>query len=220
MNDELEKSILRTLAYADLFYFPLKIQELSRFLITPAAADGEDLFRLTKQLTVEGKVGQSGGYYFLPGRSWLVKIRQEREVISGHKIKSVAGIIKILGAGSWVKLVAITGALSYYNSRLGDDVDVMIITKPGRLWLTRLVVFLVLKLLGRKENGRQRPGPNRLCINLWSDTENLAVPEDERDLVVASDTGHLLPMVNKDGTYEKFVEANLWIKSFLANWSP
>lgn len=215
---DLEMALLKTLAYADLFYFPLKFEELGRFLISSRTLSADLLLRGVDQLVAAGKVGQESGYYFLSGQNSLVKIRREREIISRKKIASAARILKLIGLWPDVKLVSLTGALSYYNSRVGDDVDVMVITSPGRLWLTRLAVFLLLKLLGRKQNEKRPARGDRLCVNLWSDSENLAVPDGERDLVVASDIGHLRPVVNKNQTYEKFIEANLWLKTFLPNW--
>src|SRR5947209_15730522 len=72
---ELCAAVRRTLAYADLFDYPLTAQELQRYLHgTPATLDE------LRALLADGIPGveTSGGFYTLTGRLWMVTERRRR----------------------------------------------------------------------------------------------------------------------------------------------
>jgi len=46
-------------------------------------------------------------------------------------------VLKFIGGIPWVKMVAITGSLAAYNPEKDSDIDMMIITKQNRVWITR-----------------------------------------------------------------------------------
>lgn len=122
--------------------------------------------------------------------------------------------LSIFRFNPWVKLVALTGARAMNNAFLADDIDLMIITAENRLWLTRLLLSILLfpwLRRGQKINGR-------LCLNLWLDESALTITP--RNLFTAHEICQARPLYNCDQTYEKFIKANLWVKTFLANWTP
>jgi hypothetical protein len=114
----------------------------------------------------------------------------------------------------WVKLVALTGARAMNNASLADDIDLMIITAENRLWLTRLLLVILLFPWLRRGQKISR----RLCLNLWLDESALSLKQ--QNLYTAHEICQLKPLYNRDQTYQKFINANLWVKTFLANWTP
>ena len=203
------QAVLNTITYGSLFDFPLRASELHKYLIftTPVSfkATEETLGDLISQRLVE----KEADVYFLPGRKTTVQERARREKISRDKIKDSEKIIKVISRIPWVKMVGLTGDLSYGNGTDTSDVDLMVITDVERMWLTRLITFSFLEIFGIKMKGGPYRAGTRICINVWCDESNLAIPESEHDLVLASDVSHLVPVVSKDGTYEKFIQSNL-----------
>ena len=190
--------MFKTLAYADIFDYPLTASEIKHWLI-----EG-DSFAPAKK-----------GYYYLPGRKNLIALRRRRQRFSQLKWQQARKATRILSLISNVKLAAVTGALAMNNSDKNDDIDLMIVTAKNRLWLTRLIVLLLLLpwlRRGKKIN-------NRLCINLWLDETALVVSQTKRDLYTAHEVCQAKPVFDRDNTYQKFIAANLWYKKFLPNWT-
>ncbi len=218
--NSLPPAILETIVYADLFDYPLTLAEIHRLLISPTAAAFEDLEMMVRNLTHAGRLATRNGYFFLPDREMLPDLRGQREIETRRRYRIVRTAIGFIGVLAWVKLVALTGAAAMANGDAEADVDLLIVTATGRMWLTRFLVFSFLKLLGLKRGVGPENSAGKICVNLWLDEDNLAVPRSEWDLVVAHELAQMKPLVNKDKTYERLIEKNLWLKNFLPNWSP
>jgi len=113
----------------------------------------------------------------------------------------------------WVKLVALTGARAMNNAVPDDDIDLMIITAKNRLWLTRLILTILLFPWLR----RGRKISRRLCLNLWLDETALAIKP--QNLFTAHEICQARPLFERDKLYQRFISANLWVKTCLANWT-
>ena len=92
----MEKAILKTLAYADLFDYPLKINEVQRWLVGRKAS----LRQVAKALSKLHKVSSikyKGRYYFLPKRNEIVsqrRWRRKQSEIYFRKAKILSQILK------------------------------------------------------------------------------------------------------------------------------
>ena len=156
------------------------------------------------------------GFYFLEGREGLIYKRVLRERTSRRKLKIAKRTGRILSLLPAVRMVAVTGSLAMNNSSDGSDIDLMIVTKKGNLWTTRLLVHLVLQalLIPVRRAGR-RDERDKLCLNMWLDEGD--VVWRERNLYTAHEIAQIVPLVNKESTYEKFLFKNRWIFKFWPN---
>lgn len=204
----MKKAILRTLVYADIFDYPLKKEEIQKWLI-----GGGDLKSQNSKL-----IQEKNGFYFLRGRENLVELRKKRERWSRKKIKIAEKIAGILRKIPWVKMIGVTGALAMKNSDKEDDVDLLIITSKNRLWLTRGLIVTFLRFFGLYP----RPGKikDKICPNMLLDENHLAVPKNEQDLFSSHEVCQMRPLWDKDETYQKFLKENQWARKFLPNWKP
>lgn len=205
------QAILRTLAYADIFAYPLKEQEIQKFLISGSPQKIPDLL---------WGVAQKNGFYFLAGREKIVAIRGKRKRWSREKMKIVRRVAGWLKLVPTIKMVAVTGALAMNNADRNDDIDLLIVTAKDRLWLTRLLTVFLTEIVARRRRPRDKNIRDKICLNMFLDEDYLAVPKNERDLFTAHEICQLKPLWDKDHCYRKFIEANLWSKKFLANWKP
>jgi len=200
-----KQAILQTLHYADIFDYPLTAGEIKKFLIEPVDATFE------KTLSQIG----SGPYYCFPGREEIINLRQQRKKWSQPKLekaRKIAGVLKFI---PWIKLIGVTGALAMENSDEGDDIDLMIVTASKRLWLTRGLVVVFLLLTGQYR--RANKIKNRICPNLMLSENALEFPD--HDLFTAHEIVQMKPIFNRNNTYQKFLQANSWIRKFLPNVS-
>lgn len=212
----MKKAILSTLAYADVFDYPLKEKEIYRFLISnfqfPVANFQKEL------ISSSSKISQKDGFYCFKGREKIVELRKKREKWSQGKLRIAKQVANWLRLIPTIKMVAVTGALAMGNSEENDDIDLLIVTSKNRLWLTRGLIVTFLRFFGLY----RRPGKikDRICPNMLLDEDHLMVPKKEQDLFSAHEVCQLKPIWDKDNCYQKFLRANLWSKKYLPNWKP
>lgn len=223
----IRQSVLSTLAYHSMFKYPLTEKEVHRLLISDTAVSREEVRKIITSLVRSQRILEKGPYVvcsFAP-RSWFVvlKSRKSRENFSQKKLILARRAAHMMGLIPWVKMVAITGALSMNNADENDDIDLMIVTEKDRLWLTRpLVTALVSLFFKRRRRNMSHPAhsthvTDSLCLNLWLDKSALPVPMSQRNLYTAHELAQMKPIVNKKCTYEQIMWKNRWGRKFLAN---
>jgi hypothetical protein len=114
--------------------------------------------------------------------------------------------VRVLRLLPFVRMIAITGALAMNNSAAGDDIDVLIVTAPDRVWLTRaLAIALVYvgKLCG-----------DTLCPNYVISERALIL--ERHTLFVAHEFVQMVPVYGLD-VYDHMHAANRWIQTMLPN---
>ena len=222
---KLTKAILKTVAYADIFNYPLTATEIHRWLINKQAIERSVLEAQLRGRTLKGssdishvrtqkgRIQKTKSYYHLKGRQSIVKTRLNRRRFSQLKYKKAHKITRFLRFIPTIKLVAVTGALAMKNSDSNDDIDLMIITKANRLWLTRL--FTTLVIFPHLRRGHKIK--NRTCLNLWLDETALAIPKASQNLYTAHEVYQIKPIFDKDNTYKRFLSENSWSKDYLPN---
>ncbi len=224
-NETIEVCVLRALIYADIFDFPLTAEELRKKLIVganqgvrPGRTPG---FVLTKvmgtlaQLVDDGRIESQGRYYFLPGREKIVESRRKREKYCRQKLeiaKKTAAIIKCLPL---VKFIGVTGSVAAGNAKKEDDIDLLIIASTGWLWTTRLLVTIIVGVTGIRRRPGEKKVKNKICLNMFVDESNLNA--FSQNLFVAHELIQLKPLIDKDNTYHRFLDANQWVKEYLPN---
>lgn len=141
--------------------------------------------------------------------------RNKREKISQKKLLIAKSASKILEKISTVKFVGVTGSLAMMNASKNSDIDLMIITKKGTLWTTRLICYMAIWLNGYKiRNPKNKLEKDMLCINLWLDETDLAWDKKDRNIYTAHEIAQVMPLVNIDNTYERFLYLNKWILNY------
>ena len=201
---DLERAILEALAYSDIFEYPLRLEELQRYL--PMAADLEQLSSALNKLG--GKVGKQDDVYFLIGREEIVDIRRQREARSRALLPRAMQYGHILGSLPFIRMVALTGSLAVLNVSKAADFDYMLVTKKGRVWTARAFALLLnrsVKLFG-----------HTLCPNLIVSEQ--ALEWSLHDLYSARELFQMLPVTGLD-VYRELMEVNEWAREFLPNSS-
>lgn len=187
-----QNKILSTLAYFDKYDYPLTKTELEYW---------------------SGIAAQSRKYFFLPGRSYLVKLRQQRAKFSQAKWHIARQVGEKLKKFPFIAAVFVTGALAMNNCPADDDIDLMIVTYPNTLWTTRLFVNLYLHQTRRFP--RQSRAPDKICPNLWLDLNHLAL--HTHNLYVAHEILQAKVLWDRAGVQYQLLKQNEWVKNYLPN---
>lgn len=202
----LERAILRTVAYADVFDYPLTKGETHRYLIGLEADASEVYGALTGRRLVPDRLVHREGLFSLPGREGIVELRRKRSV-PAHRLwrwatdygRSIAGL-------PFVRMVAVTGSLAANNVDPEADVDYLIVTAPGRLWLCRALVIGLVRRAARRGIA--------LCPNFL--LAESALELRQRDLYTAWELAQMVPIAGLD-TYRHLRRQNGWASAFLPN---
>ena len=198
----LERAILETLTYSDIFEYPLRLDELHRYL--PMSADGDDLPIALRALN--GQVENKNEFYFLAGRQEIVQIRRQRAARSSKLLPTAIWYGRILGTLPYIRMVALTGSLAVLNISKNADFDYMLVTSPGRVWTARAFALLYNRFVGWFGH--------TICPNLIVSENSLEWPL--HDLYSARELCQMIPITGMN-VYRRLLEANQWTKDFLPN---
>jgi len=98
------------------------------------------------------------------------------------------------------------------------DIDFLIITTSNTLWTTRLFTYAILFLFRIKtRRPNKEDEKDKVCLNIWLDEDDLVWSKDARNAYTAHEIGQIVPLVNKNFTYENFINKNIWIKDYWPN---
>ena len=201
----IDQAILKTLAYADVFNFPLKLDEIQRYLPVQATID-EVQGNLIQVLLPSGQVECHDGYYFLPGRTKQIEMRLDRETSSRAMWPQAEKYGQSIGSLPFVKMVAVTGSLAAHNLVPDGDVDYLVVTEPGRLWLSRLFIVALVRWAARDGI--------TICPN-YIVSEN-ALSFTPRNLFSARELAQMVPVYGVD-VYQQLRRANQWTHQYFPN---
>lgn len=192
-------TILRALAYFDVFQHPLTLDELQRFGAYTSGSEAT-LVKALVELEREGFIQQYAGYYGLNDVRSAVVERERSEARAIARMPKALRMSRLIAKAPFVRAVFISGSLSKGRAAVDSDIDYFIITAPGRLWVARtlLVLYKKIFLLNSRKD---------FCVNYFLDTEHLTV--EDRNRFTATEVVTLIPTYG-NGTTEAFFSKNAW----------
>src|SRR4051812_23887886 len=137
----LEQAILATLIYSDLFDYPLTLDEIALYLIGCRAGPAE-IGTALAGAWLTARVEQQQGYYCLAGRGAVVALRRGRAAKSARLWRRAQHYGRCLRHLPFVRMIAVTGALAMDNVNGNEDIDLLVVAAPGRVWIARR--FLII----------------------------------------------------------------------------
>lgn len=211
-------SILEELAYFDLFDFPLTPLELWRYQRNRTGSVTEIQRILAGELA--GKVEETWGMYHLPGRSEIIQLRQRRYRQAEEKYRRVARYVRWLSYFPFVEMVGVCNSLAYSNARPEADIDVFVVTTPGRIWTARFFATGWMKVLGqRPAHAHMR---DTLCLSFFinRDKLDLAPVKLTDDVYLAHWVWQVVPVYDPTNVYPRFLDANRWAREYFPQAYP
>jgi predicted nucleotidyltransferase len=203
---EIKENILATLAYFDMFSYPLTKAEVYLFLKNKY--NYEFFEDALKCLLNDGIIHQFDSFYTLKNDQYLIVRRNEGNKKAAELIKIAGKVGNFLIRFPYVRGIAISGSLSKNFADENSDIDLFIITEKNRLWVARTIMhcFKKLTFLINKEH--------LFCMNYYIDMQQLEIVE--KNAYTAIEVGTLIPLQG-DVVFEKFYAANAWIRDYIPN---
>ena len=200
--ENLLRAVFHTLAYADIFDYPLTAEEVYRYL-TWVKASPEAVAGVLANDNLFARVEE---YFMLRGREEIVKTRRRRAEVSAQLWRKAVRYGRIIAILPFIRMVAVTGSLAMNNADEGKDVDYMIVTAPHRLWTCRALSLLIARFA-------KLEGVN-LCPNYLVTTNALNLRE--RSLYVAHELAQMIPLSGRE-IYRQLWQQNDWVADYLPN---
>lgn len=213
---DLADSILQTLKYSDHFGFPLTLSEIHSRLIEVKIRQIR-LIHPIRLMLKSGIISQTDSYYHLPNRTSLVARRLKRVQLSYAQLTRARSLAKRLGRLPGVMAIYLTGSLAMANSDLGSDIDLMIITQPGKLWTTRLILTLYTSLLRLRRTPGSTQNSGKVCLNLYLTPMSYELPSHKQSLYTAYELIQAVPLYDPHHTRIALLTSNHWLKKYLPN---
>lgn len=214
-------SIIATLSYHDILEMPLTAVETWRYLVkspkTEASFSLHEVEEELKQMVDEKEIVFSHGYHAFPKKEKLIEKRIRRHALAQKKWKRLRRIAFFLQVVPFLKSIAVSGSLSREAVKKDSDLDVLLITSPGRIWTTRFITTILLDFfrLRRRPTG---PTKDLVCLNHYVSSDALELPY--QSLYTALEYARIIPVYGEKFGWEfRRVNSN-WMKNYLAQIFP
>ncbi|MFH1412642.1 MAG: hypothetical protein ABIG10_01260 [bacterium] len=215
-SGKLSKDIIKLLTYFDLFDYPLTSWEIWQLLPVKCS-----YHTALQALEEPNKWHDDQGFYYLQNH---IATRQHRYNISDKKFKRAKKITRLFSFLPWIRMVCLANIIGQHNLKDKGDIDLFIITKQNRIWITRQFCVMILKILRLRPTAKRFV--NTICLSFMIDDHNLNLESlmlnqdaDNRDRYFTYWLAGIQPLYGINA-YNELIKQNQWIISYLPNWQP
>lgn len=212
MNSEsVKNNVLKTLLYYDIFNHPLRDEEVYS-LLPENSVPKERIFEEIRKLScdVNNPFSRHEGYVYIKPNKHFIELRKEKEEISKKMWKAARLVTHLIKRFPYVRAVLVTGSLSKNSSNKQSDLDFMVITKKGRLWISRMMLMMFKKLFLFNNY-------KYFCINYFITEDNLEI--EDKNIFTATEIVYIKSTFN-NYLMDEFIRANAWINEYFPNYVP
>lgn len=208
-SESLDEAIFKTVAFFDVFDFPLRMQELSERLLAYEATEDE----VRGVAEVSQRVHFVDGYVILPGREEIIARRQTNLACDLELWKTIQRYLWIFQAVPGVVSVSICNRLAMTQGAVESDIDIFVVAREGRMFFVRSCLLLLTHIFGVRRHDDKVSA--RFCLSFFVDrsSTNLErLAEGPSDIYLAYWTLLLHPVV---GALDMCRE-NPWLAKFFS----
>ena len=204
---QLRSSIIKALAYYDIFSYPLTAEEIYYNLGNNHTSIDEVVKELNILETNHLIYSREKFFLLKDDENYIVR-RKKGNDLAIKKIITAKKVSNLISRFPFIRGVLLSGSISKGFMENDSDIDYFIITHPNRVWFSRLMLMLFKKifLLNSKKI---------FCINYFIDSENLEI--QEKNIFTATEIVTLIPTFGKN-IYNEFCIKNLWVREFYPNF--
>lgn len=214
--NNLEKTILRTIIYYDLFDYPLTANEIYKGLFKYKANLFSVVNCLEKSENLKKYIETRNGFYFLKTRKEIIDIRKKRRDYSVKKWEKALKAVKIIRFVPFLRAVFLCNSIPYFNAEKDSDIDFFIIIKDKYIWFSRFWITILLHIFKMRRHNKKIK--DRICLSFYVTDKSLNLKnfydQDNTYLYHWIDD---LSSIFDDGIYHDFLIANRWIKNYIPN---
>lgn len=203
----LDRAIYSTVAYRDIFHFPVTPAEIHRYLHGVRCDLDEVQACLASSSLLERHLENDGEFFALRGRSATFAIRRERRALSLAQRPRARRFARFLASLPNIRMVALTGSLAAGNFPPDGDIDFLLVTDSGTMWRTRALCRMLALLDEKLRQGL-------FCPNTFLSAA--ALPLARHSLYDAQELSQMVPLHGL-AEYRRLRAANSWTEEWLPN---
>jgi hypothetical protein len=204
-KSNVQTSVLKTLAYFDIFKYPLTLDEIYRFSDTQVLKD--KLLETVNSLEESADVFNLNGYYALTDDKSLYEKRKLDQERAENMINLAHENGKFVAKFPFIRSICLSGSISKMVMTEGADIDYFVISKKGRIWISKLLLTAYKKSFLRNR-------ADYFCLNYFISDADLLIPD--KNLFSATELATLIPVTNGQ-LFSKFIQSNKWFRDYLPN---
>lgn len=168
--------------------------------------------KFRKNIPVNTTIDEFTNIFGKPSSKEIEKYGLIKSRSNNNFVKSKMDILykyrDILFIFDWVRYIGVTGSLAAGSVRQGDDIDIFIVVKNGRMWIYR--GLMLLKMLGKSRRASNDYQKDLFCINMIIEERGLKFDEDLFNF-------HELMMMKNVFNYaykDYILSINKWVKKY------
>src|SRR6202035_5919768 len=202
----IKKDIIATLAYFNMFDYPLRKREIFTFL--GHCDDFQEYDEALDNLVNESVIFKIGDFYSLQNNYAIAVRRCKGNEKAAKMLKKAERAAYVISVFPFVKGIAVSGSLSKYFADENADIDFFIITKANRLWIARTLLHIFKKftfLFNLQDH---------FCMNYFVDEAEPVIIE--KNIYTATEIATILPLYG-GRIFEIFYKDNSWTGVYFPN---
>ncbi len=208
--DPRDWAIAATVAYADLFDAAISVGEIERACWTARLEAAEVRRRASRPPLADLVTLSDGDVLTLRGREELVARRADGIARTEALLRRHRRVIAALASLPYIRMLALSGGTAHQNARGGDDIDLFVVTAPGRVFTAYTLLFVASRLTRTR---------GIVCPNYLVDENHLQIAY-HHDLFTAHQALSLVPIAGLPA-FGRFVDANrTWVEAHYPGYAP
>jgi len=213
MHDQLNltqftKSIIQTLAYYDIFNYPLKSDEVFRFLSIKDVTEN-DVERELNAMHKQGLIFKFNEFFSLQNSINNITRRMRGNAEAEKYMTLAAKKATLIMRFPFVRSVMASGSLSKGYMDEKSDLDFFIVTQPGKLWIARTLLVLYKRIFLFNSH-------KYFCVNYFVDEDHLDI--EEKNIFTATELATIIPLCGAE-QYRSLHQTNGWLIDFFPNYT-
>lgn len=211
---QVQHGLEKVFKVSDYLNFPFTVEEVADYFLPKMNITSEQLRSMIMAGNFHDLPLHVRNGYLVTDVTQSTSSRLEREQMSAAKLDSASRFARLLQRSvPFIRTVAVTGSVAYGSADRWDDIDLFIVTKRNRLWLTALMTLLLVRL-----NKLLRLRPSHLspfCLSYVHDESGFAKESqmNRTNPLFARELLKAKPIAGAD-EYRKLLENNDWVRSF------
>lgn len=208
LDSALRQSVIRCLLYFDIFNYPLKVDEVLNFLDRRSSL--AEIQETLDSLARGGFVYQFNEFYSIQDNRDCVVRRIRGNEMAEKMMPLAKQKANFIGQFPFVRSVMVSGSLSKGYMDADSDIDFFVVTEPGRLWISRMLLVMYKRIFLRNSY-------KHFCVNYFISEKKLEI--EEKNIFTATELATVVPQYNQN-VYASLLKSNGWLTRFFPNLTP
>lgn len=212
----IQGAILDCLSYYAVFGLRLNSKQLFELIHCKATVVAVES-ALTSLRRKKAVVGYKDGSFGIAGHHYPKQnphtLEQTRLLAKARRLGKVLRLIP------WIKSIVVINSVAYGNCTDKSDIDLLFVTSPHRLYITKGIVYYLLNLLRLRETPTQKAG--RFSTGWWLTTNGVKF---ERDLMPTAELqlpywSIMAKPVHGEKVWEQLLASSPFLRDQFPNYS-